>query len=106
MDGYEFSWDCDGMVYEVYGYHPNYLGSVDLVSMLSGHVHQFFTYTPWGESMYEYSAQPHWGLLTLLSGLMTTEEEAQLLTKVARAALNWTRKPAIATTARGTTKAS
>jgi RHS repeat-associated protein len=57
MEEYQFSWDCDGMVYRVYGYHPTYMGSVELVSMLSGHVHPFFMYTPWGESMYEYSAQ-------------------------------------------------
>jgi RHS repeat-associated protein len=57
MEEYQPIGDCDSMVYEVYGYHPNYLGSVDLVSTLSGHVHPFFMYTPWGESMYEYSAQ-------------------------------------------------
>jgi RHS repeat-associated protein len=57
MEEYQPIGDCDGMVYEVYWYHPNYLGSVDLVSTLSGHVHQFFMYTPWGEAMYEYSAQ-------------------------------------------------
>lgn len=37
---------CEGMITEVYWYHPNYLGSVDLVTDLYGTVHQFFLYTP------------------------------------------------------------
>ena len=48
---------CPGIITEVYWYHPNYLGSVDLVTKLSGHAHQFFMYTAWGEAMYEYTAQ-------------------------------------------------
>lgn len=42
---------------EVYWYHPNYLGSVDLITDLDGIVHQFFLYNAWGESMNEYNAQ-------------------------------------------------
>jgi RHS repeat-associated protein len=46
---------CTPWVTEVYWYHPNYLGSVDLVTDLSGHAHQFFMYTAWGEPMFENS---------------------------------------------------
>lgn len=35
---------CEGFRTEVYWYHPNYLGSVDLVTDISGSVHQFFLY--------------------------------------------------------------
>jgi RHS repeat-associated protein len=47
---------CTPWVTEVYWYHPNYLGSVDLVTDLSGHAHQFFMYTAWGEPMFERSS--------------------------------------------------
>jgi RHS repeat-associated protein len=47
---------CTPWVTEVYWYHPNYLGSVDLVTDLSGHAHQFFMYTAWGEPMFENSS--------------------------------------------------
>jgi RHS repeat-associated protein len=46
---------CTPWVTEVYWYHPNYLGSVDLVTDLSGHAHQYFMYTAWGEPMFENS---------------------------------------------------
>lgn len=41
---------------EVYWYHPNYLGSVDVVTNKGGYVHQYFLYTPWGETMHEKNA--------------------------------------------------
>jgi RHS repeat-associated protein len=48
---------CSDRQYDLYWYHPNYLGSVDLVTNKAGRVHQFFMYTAWGEAMYEYTAQ-------------------------------------------------
>jgi len=48
---------CPGIETDVYWYHPNYLGNVDLVTSINGEVHQFFLYTAWGESMHEYHAQ-------------------------------------------------
>jgi RHS repeat-associated protein len=48
---------CPGIQTEVYWYHPNYLGNVDLITDTYGKVHQFFLYTAWGESMHEYNAQ-------------------------------------------------
>ncbi len=46
---------CEGLITEVYWYHNNYLGSVDLVTNTSGEVHQFFLYNAWGENLYEYN---------------------------------------------------
>jgi RHS repeat-associated protein len=48
---------CSDRQYDMYWYHPNYLGSVDLVTNKAGRVHQFFMYTAWGEAMYDYTAQ-------------------------------------------------
>ncbi|GGH66650.1 hypothetical protein GCM10011318_04840 [Phaeocystidibacter marisrubri] len=50
--------NCGDRTTEVYWYHPNYLGSVDLITDLDGQVHQFFLYNAWGENMSEYNAQP------------------------------------------------
>src|SRR6056300_865778 len=36
----------------LYWYHPDYLGSVDLVTDRNGVAYEFFLYTPWGEDMY------------------------------------------------------
>jgi RHS repeat-associated protein len=46
---------CEGLASEVYWYHNNYLGAVDLVTNTSGEVHQFFLYNAWGENMHEYN---------------------------------------------------
>ena len=40
----------------LYWYHPDYLGSVDLVTDRNGVAYEFFLYTPWGEDMYHYNA--------------------------------------------------
>ncbi|MEL0026504.1 MAG: RHS repeat-associated core domain-containing protein, partial [Schleiferiaceae bacterium] len=40
----------------LYWYHPDYLGSVDLVTDRNGVAYEFFLYTPWGEDMYSYNA--------------------------------------------------
>ena len=40
----------------LYWYHPDYLGSVDLVTDRNGLAYEFFLYTPWGEDMYHYNA--------------------------------------------------
>lgn len=48
---------CPGIETEVYWYHPNYLGNVDLVTDVDGEAHQFFLYTAWGESMHEHNTQ-------------------------------------------------
>ena len=40
----------------LYWYHPDYLGSVDLVTDRNGVAYEFFLYTPWGENMYSYNA--------------------------------------------------
>jgi len=40
----------------LYWYHPDYLGSVDLVTDRNGVAYEFFLYTPWGEDMYNYNA--------------------------------------------------
>ncbi|KAB2805308.1 RHS repeat domain-containing protein [Phaeocystidibacter luteus] len=39
-----------------YWYHPDYLGSVDMITDDAGKVHQYFHYTPWGEQMYTYTS--------------------------------------------------
>ncbi len=41
----------------LYWYHPDYLGSVDLVTDRNGLAYEFFLYTPWGEDMYHYNAR-------------------------------------------------
>ncbi len=40
----------------LYWYHPDYLGSVDLVTDRNGVAYEFFLYTPWGEDMYSYNS--------------------------------------------------
>lgn len=40
-------------------YHPDYLGSVDMITDPDGEVHQYFMYTPWGENMYTYTSTNH-----------------------------------------------
>lgn len=40
-----------------YWYHPDYLGSVAMVTNKAGVVHQYFLTNPWGEQMYTYNAQ-------------------------------------------------
>lgn len=40
-----------------YWYHPDYLGSVDLVTDGDGVVYQYFLNNPWGEELHQYKAQ-------------------------------------------------
>jgi RHS repeat-associated protein len=40
----------------IYWYHPDYIGNVDLVSDNSGEAYEFFLYSPWGESLYEWNS--------------------------------------------------
>jgi hypothetical protein len=43
-------WGIDCRVYnQVYYYHPDYVGSVEFITDLSGRVHQFYHYAPFGE---------------------------------------------------------
>lgn len=57
-EGDPYGEDCEyGARIEVYWYHPNYLGNVDLITNKRGEVHQFFLYTTWGESLHQYNAQ-------------------------------------------------
>src|SRR5690606_11687676 len=38
------------------GYHPDYLGNVELITDNNGEVYEFFFYNPWGESLYEWQS--------------------------------------------------
>jgi RHS repeat-associated protein len=40
----------------IYWYHPDYIGNVDLVSDNSGEAYEFFLYSPWGDSLYEWNS--------------------------------------------------
>ncbi|KAB2805371.1 SpvB/TcaC N-terminal domain-containing protein [Phaeocystidibacter luteus] len=54
---YAGEWECcfEGVRY---WYHPDYLGSVDMITDESGTVYQYFLYNPWGEELNSYS-QPN-----------------------------------------------
>ena len=43
----------------IFWYHPDYLGSVDLITDKNGNAHEFFIYNPWGEQLHQWTASTY-----------------------------------------------